>query len=395
MKKLLQINVTANWGSTGKIAEQIGLLAMNLGWESYIAYGRMMNPSKSKLIKIGSWWDVYFHYVMSRFFDMEGLMSKRATRKLVKEIETIDPDVIHLHNIHDHYINYPILFDYLIRKDIPVVWTLHDLWAVTGHCAINKVGCEKWMKHCSDCPLKAKWSVDQSEKNYYLKKHFFSNIKNLTIVSVSNWLNCQVERSFMGTNQLCVLKNGVDIDVFKPTANDVRERYGIGNRKIILGVASVWDNDKGLHDFIKLSEALPNNWVIVLVGSTKKKVTRCNIIYLPRTQNQQELAELYSEAHVLLSMSSSETFGLTIAESMACGTPVIVYNNTAQPELVSDGTGIVVSTGDIDGVLVSLDRFKDKLSFVSQKCRNRAKECFDKNNTYEKYINLYNSLIKK
>lgn len=392
-KKLLQINATANWGSTGKIAEQIGQMAMKLGWESYIAYGRMMNPSKSKLIKIGNQWDVYLHYVLGRFFDMEGLASRRATRKLVREIECIKPDVIHLHNIHDHYLNYPILFEYLAKADIPVVWTQHDQWATTGHCAYNLVGCRRWENQCFSCPLKRKWSLEKSHRNYDLKKHYFSVVKRMTIVSVSDWLNSQIEKSFLGILPHKVIKNGVDTNVFKPVTVDVRERYGIGDDRIILGVASVWSSGKGLDDYIKLSENLPKGWRIVLVGEIKEDNVSKKIIHIHRTQNQIELAELYSTANVILSMSHSETFGLTIAESMACGTPVIVYNNSAQPELVNDETGCVVEEGDIEGILEHLDMFKNKSPEVSQKCRERAQMYYDKNKTYNRYLSLYNGLL--
>ena len=151
-KILLQINVTANWGSTGKIAEQIGLCAQAHGWKSYIAYGRMMNPSMNELIKIGNTFDVYEHYAEARLLDNEGVASRRATRRLLQRMDEIQPDVVHLHNIHDHYLNYPILFRYLADKKIPVVWTQHDIWSLSGHCDTNLLGCEKWKTECKECP---------------------------------------------------------------------------------------------------------------------------------------------------------------------------------------------------------------------------------------------------
>ena len=153
MPKLLQINVTANWGSTGKIAEQIGLCAQKHGWKSYFAYGRMKNPSKNELVKIGNAFDVYEHYAESRLLDNEGVASRRATRRLLQRMDEIQPDIVHLHNIHDHYLNYPMLFRYLAEKKIPVVWTQHDQWATTGHCCYNLVGCERWKDECHDCPM--------------------------------------------------------------------------------------------------------------------------------------------------------------------------------------------------------------------------------------------------
>ena len=395
MSILLQINVTVNWGSTGKIAEQIGQIAMEHGWESYIAYGRMMNPSKSKLIKIGNRLDVYLHYVMSRFFDMEGLMSRRATKKLVQEIERIRPDVIHLHNIHDHYLNYPILFNYLEKAGIPVVWTQHDQWATTGHCPYNQIGCERWKRQCYDCPAKAKWSIDRSLYNYNSKKQYFTTIKELTVVSVSDWLNSQIGQSFLGSQSLRVIKNGVDVNVFQPSQIGVRAQYEKKKKKIVLGIASVWDEGKGYEDFVNLCECLPKDWVVVLVGAIKEKKLKDNIIYIPRTQNQLELAGIYTEANVFVSMSRSETFGLTIAESMACGTPAIVCDNTSQPELVTEDTGAVVKTGDINGVLGALERFKEKSESTSELCRERASIFFDKNKKYQEYLALYEELLAR
>lgn len=391
-KILLQINVTANWGSTGKIAEQIGLLAMQQGWESYIAYGRMMNPSKSKLIKIGSQWDVYLHFVLGRFFDMEGLASRKATRKLVKEIEKLKPSVVHLHNIHDHYLNYPILFEYLAAHDIPVVWTQHDQWATTGHCAYNMVGCERWKTECYDCPNNGKWVIDRSRQNFEAKKKCFTSVNSLTIVTVSDWLRGEIEQSFLGKFPLKVIKNGIDINVFKPISHSIRGKYGLGKRKIALAVASVWTEGKGIDDFIRLSDKLPENWTIVMVGKIDNGRLPKTIINIQQTQDQVELAEIYSVANVYLSLSASETFGLTIAEALACGTPAIVYDNTAQPELITKETGEVVKQGDIDAVLNALQRFENKSEIDSRYCRERAEENFDKNQSYSSYISLYNKL---
>lgn len=393
MPKLLQINVTANWGSTGKIAEQIGQKAMQEGWESYIAYGRMMNPSQSKLIRIGSKADVYLHYIAGRFLDSEGLASKHATKKLICEIERLKPDVIHLHNIHDHYLNYPLLFSFLESSGIPVVWTQHDQWATTGHCSYNSVGCERWKNHCYDCPAKRKWSFDFCKRNFRLKKKYFTSLKSLTVVSVSDWLYSQIKESFLGAQTLRVIKNGVDLSVFKPMETNVRERYGLGEKKIILGVASVWGRVKGLDDFIKLSRVIPEDWKIVLVGSISDKVERENIVYIERTQNQLELAELYSVAQVLVSVSRSETFGLTIVEAMACGTPAIVYDNTAQPEQVTEDTGVVVEPGDVEGIVNALNKFKEKTPEISEKCRDRAKAHYDKDNVLNDCMLLYNKLL--
>lgn len=397
MPTVIQINVTANWGSTGKIAEQIGVIAQEYGWESYIAYGRDMNPSKNKLIKIGSMLDVYEHYFENRFFDNEGRASRRATKKFLKEVDKIKPDVVHLHNIHDHYLNFPLLFKYLAKKSIPVVWTQHDLWAMTGHCAFNLNGCEKWKTHCCNCPMTEYFSLDRSSESYREKRQYFTSIPSMTIVPVSEWLGAQVKQSFLRKYSVQVIKNGIDINVFKPTLANCLERYGLSTTKFVIAVASVWSDAKGLADFIAIRGILDENIKIVLVGLSEHQISQlpCGIIGISRTQSQKELAQLYSAAEVLVSLSGSETFGLTIAEALSCGTPAIVYNNTAQPELISENTGRVVSNGDYRLVASSIMEFltNDFKYSHSNECRNRAIEYFDKNKTYLSYIQLYSKLV--
>ena len=220
MPKILQINVTVNWGSTGKIAEQIGQSVLSQNWESYVVYGRMSNPSRSKLLKIGNVVDVYEHYIENLFLDNEGLASRRATRNLLREIDKISPDIIHLHNIHDHYLNYRYLFRYLIEKRIPVVWTQHDQWAATGHC-MNPIECEKWKRECSDCPLSSWFSIDNSRRNYQLKKNLISAVPSLTIVAVSNWTAEKMRESHLKNRPIHVIHNGIDINLFSPKPSNI------------------------------------------------------------------------------------------------------------------------------------------------------------------------------
>ena len=397
MPTLLQINVTANWGSTGKIAEQIGLCAQKHGWTSYIAYGRMMNPSKNKLIKIGNAFDVYEHYIESIAFDNEGLASRRATKKLLKNIDEIKPDIVHLHNIHDHYLNYPLLFKYLAEKKIPVVWTQHDQWATTGHCCYNLLGCERWKDECYDCPL-AKWySLDKSRRNFRLKKQLSAKIPSLTIVPVSEWLAGMMKQSLFKNRPIEIIPNGVDIDIFRPICVNGLERYSLQNEKYVIAVASSWTAAKGLEDFKKIRKTLRNDIKIVLVGLTKKQMENLpkGMIGIPCIQNQMELVRLYSGAQALVSLSRSETFGLTIAEALACGTPAIVYDNTAQPGIIDNNTGSVIPNGDIEEVTrVITDYiatgFKAKHTVD---CKKRVMQLFDKNKSFRSYIQLYDKLI--
>lgn len=397
MPKLLQINVTANWGSTGKIAEQIGTCAMSHDWESYMAYGRMMNPSQSILIKVGSRLDVYKHYVENLVLDNEGLASRIATRRFLRKIEEIKPDIIHLHNIHDHWLNYEILFKYLNTTDIPILWTFHDFWAVTGHCAhFIRAKCDKWQMECKSCPL-SKSLIDRSRRNFLLKKKLLLANNNLHIVAVSEWVRGLVKKSFLSGNDIKVIPNGININVFRPQPKSETEAMYEG-KFIIMAVASQWKSGKGLNDYIAMSSLLKDDELIILVGvdENTKKSLPVNIIGISRTNSQNELALLYSRANVLTSFSSAETFGLTIVEAFACGTPVVAYNNTAQATLVNEDTGYLVPTGDYIAAYLAIQSIRQKeKSHYSDACLRLVAECYDERQCTEKYINLYNDILKK
>lgn len=399
MSKLLQINVTANWGSTGKIAEQIGLCAQKHGWKSYIAYGRMMNPSKNVLIKIGNAFDVYEHYAESRLLDNEGVASRRATRRLLQRMDEIQPDIVHLHNIHDHYLSYPILFRYLADKKIPVVWTQHDQWATTGHCCYNLVGCERWKEECHDCPLSKWYCLDRSRRNFRLKKQLLADIPSLTIIPVSEWLGDNIRQSHLKDRDIQVIHNGIDIKTFSPQPKNAHERYGINEqKKIILGVAALWDARKGLNDFYKLANRLSaDDYAIVIVGQRTEDIKSlkkaCQMVFVDRTQNALDLAQLYSSASVFVNPTYQDNYPTTNLEAIACGTPVITYRTGGSPEAVDEKTGIVVEQGDIDALADAIRKMKE-LPLSPAACRKRAEEHFDKDKCFQKYIELYERLLK-
>lgn len=404
MPTLLQINVTANWGSTGKIAEQIGLTAMRHGWDSYIAYGRMMNPSKSKLIKIGSQKDVYMHYAASRFIDSEGLLSKKATQSLIGKIAQIKPTIVHLHNIHDHYLNYPLLFKYLASSNIPVIWTQHDNWAITGSCCYVPEGCEKWKVGCNECILRRGIKLDNSKRNYILKKDLFTSIKSMTIVPVSEWLGNLMQNSFLSRNKVQVIHNGIDIKTFAPNTNSsIRKRFFIGDKKIVLGVASEWSVRKGLSDLIKLSSFLPKEeYIILIVGKllgakAEQHEGGCEMVFIDRTQNITELVEIYSSAMVYVNPTYQDNYPTTNLEAMACGTPVITYDTGGSPEAVTNETGWVIEQNNIHGIAKIIKELssmsKEERLIQRKKCRERAEKHFDKDICFNEYLRLYNSLI--
>lgn len=400
--KILQINTVVNSGSIGRIAEGIGQLAIHNGSESYIAYGRNERPSQSKLIKIGSVLDVSVHVLQTRFFDRHGLGSSRSTQRFIKQIEEIKPDIIHLHNIHGYYLNINIFFKYLEKADIPVVWTLHDCWPITGHCTnFESANCQKWKMLCSDCPqtksYPASLFVDRSEKNYLLKKEIFTSIRRMVIVPVSEWLRRILSESFLSQYPIQIINTGIDTNMFKPVSADrFREKYKIKEKFIILGVASAWIPSKGFLDFIKLSKKLDSSSVIVLIGVTNSQIKTLpsNMIGILRTENVRELAEAYSAANVFLNPTYEDNFPTTNLEALACGVPVVTYKTGGSVESVSSETGFTVEKGDIVGLfkIINIIQKNEKVQY-SEKCIERVKKLYDKNDRYSDYLNLYHKLI--
>lgn len=389
-KILLQINVTANWGSTGKIAEAIGISAIENGWDSYIAFGRKHNPSFSKIIKVGTRIDTYIHYAYDRLFDLEGRSSERATKALIKKIKEVNPNIVQLHNLHDHYLNYRILFNFLNQTDIKVVWTFHDCWAFTGHCYhFIEQNCMKWQTGCSHCIRRNKF-VDRSQENYLLKKKLFMDNKNLTIVPCSEWMADFVKESFLKDKRIQVIHNGVDLNVF----NVIPKTKKSDGKFRIIAVSNVWLPYKGIYDIFKLRALLRDEYEITMVGLSKEQLNKLplGIRGIQRTQNVQELVKLYNESDVLINPTYADTFPTVNLESLACGTPVITYNTGGSPESLDEKTGIVVEQGNINVMAAAIQQLKESpLSSVD--CRNRAEEYFDKDKCFREYIKLYESLM--
>lgn len=396
--KLLQINVTANWGSHGKIAENIGKLAIKEGWESWIAYGRGTPTSESHLIRIGNARDMKMHGVETRLFDNHGLASKGVTKRFIEQVKELKPDLIHLHNIHGYYINYPELFRFLKEYGAPVVWTLHDCWSMTGHCAhFEYVKCNRWQTECHDCPQKKIYPTslfaDRSRRNHEQKKASFLGCPNLTFVPVSDWLDRQLKQSFLSSYPTMVIQNGIDISVFKPS--DVEKN---GEGKIILGVASVWGQRKGLEDFIKLRELLPEEYQIILVGLNQKQIAGLpqGIKGISRTENVGQLIDLYSMADVFVNPTLEDSFPTVNLEALACGTPIVTYRTGGSPEAIDEKTGIVVEKGNVSGLAKAIKKVVDNPAlYTSEYCRERAVEHFNQDICFRKYIELYQKLIDK
>ena len=403
MPKVLQINVVATWGSTGRIAEQIGEKVMERGWESYVAYGRWKNPSKSQLIKIGFGWEGRLHHHLSKLTDKHGLFSSWATRRFIRKVKQIKPDIVHLHNIHGAYINYKILFDYLRKANIPVVWTLHDCWPMTGHCThFVSVDCQKWQTQCYDCPLLGSYpraKVDNSHNNYRLKRKIFTSLGDkLHIVAVSKWLNSIVDKSFFAGSgvQQHIINNGIDIKTFAPCDSTKRCEFNLEGKKIVVAAASGWSAKKGLDDMYKLSTMLSDEYKVVMIGLSQAHIDAApsSVIALARTNSVAELAEWYSAADVFVNLTYEDTYPTTNLEAVSCGTPVVTYRTGGSPESVTPQTGRVVEQGNLEGVAKAIGELcAEDRETMRERCRKHALEHFDRDDNYGKYIDLYEQIL--
>ncbi len=399
--KVLQINSVYNYGSTGRIAESIGKKVIDTGGTSIVAYGRAANPGVSNTLNIGNKRDQAWHLLNTRIFDTQGFHSTGATKELIARIKEQNPDIIHLHNLHGYYLNVDVLFEFLKTYNKPVVWTLHDCWAYTGHCCYyERVGCDKWKTECNHCPLKflypESFVFDNSPKNYNRKKRIFNQLPNLHIVTVSKWLEGQVSQSFLKGFPVHTIYNGINLEIFKSKSqNDLKEHSGFNNKKVILGVANEWSDGKGYSLFQELSNIMPTEWQIKLVGLSEKQLKNLpqNITGITRTKNQDELASLYNLADVYVTPSIAETFGMVVAEAMACGTPCVVNNSSALPELVTDEVGVVVNERTAKAYLEAIEKVLDKgKPEYKNNCVTRAAELFGIDTQLDAYYSLYEEL---
>lgn len=334
--KILMINSVCGVKSTGRICTDLAKELEKNGHEVKIAYGREKVPLEYQkyAIRIGNDLDVKIHGLQSRLFDMAGFGSKKVTQKFIEWIKKYNPDVIHLHNLHGYYINIGILFQYL-KKEFrgKIIWTLHDCWAFTGHCAyFDYVRCEEWKKECKRCVQKKEYpkcvGVSNSNNNFFKKKQLFTGIDNLIIVTPSQWLADLVKNSFLKEYKVKVIHNGIDTKIFKKIETDIKSRYNLKEKKIILGVAAIWDRRKGLDYFIEVSNKLDNSYQIVVIGINKEQKQQLpqNIIGILKTSSVKELIEWYSVADIFVNPTLEDNYPTTNLEAIACGTPVITFN---------------------------------------------------------------------
>jgi hypothetical protein len=389
--KVLMINSVCGIKSTGRIATDLADMLTEKGHMVKIAYGREEIPEKYKeyAVRIGNEWDVRLHALEARLFDNAGFGSKKATLKFLEWVREFAPDIIHLHNLHGYYINVELLFKFLKEYKKPVIWTLHDCWAFTGHCAhFDLCKCYKWKTECHKCPQKKEYPasilLDNSRKNYRNKKKAFQGVDNMVIVTPSDWLADLVKESFLREYETRVINNGIDLTLFKPTEGEFREKYKLGNKIIVLGVASVWEVRKGLVDFIELRKLLDRRYEIVLVGVSEedKNILPYGMLGITRTDSVRELAEIYTAADIFLNLTYEDNYPTVNLEAQACGTPVITYRTGGSVESVPEEQ--VANQGDLKSVVELIVKYEGKKTSVQS--------FYDKNVAFEEYIELYEEI---
>lgn len=402
--KVAHINVTCGKGSTGVIVVEISELLKKKGYESYIAYGLGQSDYPNSY-RIGSDLENKLHALINtRILGEEGSGSVHATKKLIKWLDSINPDIVHLHTFHSNYVNYEILFQYLIRKQMKVCWSFSDCWPFTGRCThFTEKKCRNWETECGKCPhLKnagnKTWFLDRTNKMFKMKKKLIPQFKNLNIIVCSEWLKSEVEKSFLGDKPIHMVYNWIDTAKFSEIHDDsIYERYGLDrNKKLLLSVGQGWGKfNTRYQDACRLADILSDDYQLAIVGGKEKDlIIQDNIIYIPYVAGTQELAKLYSAALAYTYFSVEDTFGKVIAEAMLCGTPAVVFNATACPEVIGN-TGYAVPPHDVEAMFEKVKEIEHKgRDYYSQRCKDKVIADYNYEKNVNKYISIYENMLK-
>ena len=407
------VNSVAGYGSTGKLVE---LLAGAEDTESRIYYGRKsaaldFKGAKKKAVQdsghhyFGSGVSFTKHMISTFLLDNHGFSSTAETKQMIEDLKDFEPDIVHLHNLHGYYVNTQLLFDYLRESNVKVIWTFHDCWAFTGHCAhYTSVHCDRWKEGCHDCAAwnhyPPTWSTKRSDYNWHRKKELFTSLDKdrMTIVTPSRWLKEQVEESFLKEWPVVVIPNGIDLSIFHRTETNLRKQYGMESRFIILAVAGQWTREKGSEDLIQMAEQIPDDSVLVVIGAAgrlARKLNHENVIVIERTENASQLAQWYSCADVMVNPTREDTFPTVNIEAQACGCPVVTYNTGGSPEILSAGTGIIVPAENLDRMMEAIEHLRTgETTIKAEDCIRNAAQ-YSREAMLEQYRCLYDEVMEK
>lgn len=402
--KVLQINAVYGIGSTGRMTKELHEYMLQNGIDSYVACSNGINPYDIQEIRIGNSKDVKIHALMARITGLQGYYSKKATADLIEKIKKINPDIVHLGNLHSNYINVKMLLKYLGNHNIATVIVLHDCWFYTGKCSHYTVDqCYRWKNKCGNCPRLKKdipsWFFDRTTKMLEDKSVYLKKINRLGVIGVSEWICSEAKKSILkDALKITFIHNWIDTDTFKPNytrASEIREQLNLKGKKIILGVSNIWNDAKGLNSFVELSKLLRDEEKIILIGSIDGIMLPQNVINIPPTNSVEDLVGYYTLADVFLQLSLEETFGKVVVEAMSCGTPAIVVDSTANSELITNETGYICELNNIIDIRNKIDLINEDSSYEYQiSCREYVKSKFGMENQIEKYIKFYKELLK-
>lgn len=394
MMKVVQINATCGIGSTGKICVGISRLMTASGIENYILCSRIngdtlgISCSDDRAIRLQA--------LKSRVLGNYGFNSRKAARRMIAELERIQPDIVHLHNIHGHDCDLKTLFSYFKEQKTKLIWTFHDCWAFTGYCPhFTMVKCGKWKTQCGNCSQRREfsWFFDRSKELFEQKKELFTGL-DMTIVTPSQWLADLVRESFLKAYPVHVIHNGINLSVFKPTHSDFRQRYGLEGKKLLLGVSFGWSPKKGVDVFLELARRLPEEYRIVLVGTNEKldKLLPANILSIHRTQNQQELAQIYTAADLFVNPTREENYPTVNMEALSCGTPVLTFRTGGSPEIIDETCGTAVACDDVDTLERQVRHICEDSPYSREACLKKAED-FEQNERFKEYLKLYERVV--
>lgn len=397
--RVLQINQSINTGSIGRTTFELSVELNKRGYQSFVIYEEGMPIPNS--YRIVSRFGYKMHALLSRITGMQGYFSIVATLRALRRIKQFAPDIVHLRNLHGNFICMPLLFRYLAKNNIATVVTLHDLWLLTGKCTYPIASkCERYTQHCGCCPIYKgdvipSWFFDTSKKCLYDKKRLLNAIPKVVVVGVSEWAATVARSSYMKHRDIVVIYNWIDLDIFCNRESNLRQNLNLEERFVVLFVSASFNRIKGYDEICWVANNCPSNWQIVAIGEKPLPLPQ-NVLQINHTNNAVELAEYYSMADVCVNLTQYETFGKVTAEAICCGTPVVVYNNTASPELVDEKCGVVIDQRKgFDAITEALSEIcKKGKSAYSANCRAYAESKFSKTIGVEKYIHLYESLLR-
>ena len=390
--KILQINATYKAGSTGSIVRLISEMLDRHGIDNAVVCQHYSGEDKN-VFGISSPLDMKLHALFSRISGKNAAYSKRATQKVFRIIEDFAPDIVHLHNLHNNYVNLKMLLDFIGKKQIKTVVTLHDCWFFTGKCThFVKCGCTRWETGCRSCPqLKQdipSWFFDKTDVMRKEKQHGFSSIKDLSVVGSSDWIADLARRSLLKNGKISTIHTGIDTSVFTPEGESVRKDLGLEDKFVVLGMANKWlmkENTEILNDFINNT---PENYHLVLVGAEGKNTDK--VTYIDFVSDKPSLARVYRAADVFVNTTFEDTLPTVNIEALGCGTPVITYDSCGSGEIVGEGCGYVIPQLDFSALLKALEKIeKSGRASYSEKCRKHICENYNSETQYEKYLEIY------